>query len=456
MPWDGTELWVADVRGDGGLGPATLVAGGPQESIFQPEWSPDGILYFVSDRSNWWNLYRLRDREIEALCPMDAEFGEPQWGLGMSQYAFAGPERIVCAYEQGGFSHLALLDIAARRLEPINTPYIGISNVHTAEDRAVFTGGTAESLSAVVQLNVTSRATTVLKRAGTLTVDPCYLSRAQPIEFPTEGSRTAYAFYYPPQNCDYQAPSDERPPLVVMSHGGPTGATSATLRLAVQYWTSRGFAVLDVNYGGSTGYGRAYRERLNGQWGVVDVDDCINGARYLVERGLADPQRLAITGGSAGGYTTLCVLTFRDVFQVGTSHFGLSDLTADLEHTHKFESRYSVSMIGPYPERADLYRERSPIHYADRLRRPVLFTQGLDDKVVLPEQSEVMVEAMRRNGVPVAYLPFPGEGHGYRRAENIRRSYEAELSFYAQIFGSPLAEPIEPVVIENFAPSAKS
>jgi dipeptidyl aminopeptidase/acylaminoacyl peptidase len=285
-------------------------------------------------------------------------------------------------------------------------------------------------------------------------VDEGYLSIPRAIEFPTENGLTAHAFFYPPKNRDYEAPPGERPPLIVVSHGGPTGATTTTLKLNVQYWTSRGFGVLDVNYGGSTGYGRAYRERLNGNWGIVDVDDCVNGTRYLVERGEADGNRLIIRGGSAGGYTTLAALTFRNVFKAGASYYGVSDIEALEKDCHKFESRYNTSLVGPYPERQDLYKARSPIHFTDRLSCPIILFQGLEDKVVPPNQAEMMFEAARAKGLPVAYIPFEGEQHGFRRAENIKRSLDAELYFYSKVFGFQLAEPVEPVQIENLESQA--
>jgi dipeptidyl aminopeptidase/acylaminoacyl peptidase len=313
----------------------------------------------------------------------------------------------------------------------------------------VFLAGSPTQEMSVVQLDVASSRVEVLRSSSNVAVEARYVSSPEPIEFPTENGLTAHALFYPPRNGDYAAPSDERPPLLVKSHGGPTSAVSSALNLGIQYWTSRGIAVLDVNYGGSTGYGRAYRKRLEGQWGVVDVDDCVNGARYLVERGDVDGERLAIAGGSAGGYTTLCALTFREVFRAGASHFGVSDLEALAKETHKFESRYLDRLIGPYPERADLYRERSPISFTDRLSRPVIFFQGLEDKVVPPDQAERMVEALRAKGVPVAYLAFEGEQHGFRRAGNIRRALDAELYFYSRIFGFGLAEPVEAVPVDN-------
>jgi dipeptidyl aminopeptidase/acylaminoacyl peptidase len=449
MPWDGTELWVGELKDDGSVSGAKLVAGGLEESIFQPEWSPEGVLHFVSDRSGWWNLYRWRDGRIEPLVEMEAEFGRPQWMFGMPTYAFESPDRIVCTLGRRGTWQLATLDTTSRRLTPIETPYTEILGLRATPGRAVFLAGSPTQEMSVVQLDVASSRVEVLRSSSAVAVDPRYLSSPEPIEFPTENGLTAHALFYPPRNGDYAAPSNERPPLLVKSHGGPTSAASSVLNLGIQYWTSRGIAVLDVNYGGSAGYGRAYRKRLEGQWGIVDVDDCVNGARYLVERGDVDGERLAIAGGSAGGYTTLCALTFRDVFRAGASHFGVSDLEGLAKETHKFESRYLDRLIGPYPERADLYKERSPINFADRLSCPAIFFQGLEDKVVLPNQAERMVEALRAKGVPVAYLPFEGEQHGFRRAENISRALDAELYFYSRIFGFELAEPVEPVAINN-------
>jgi dipeptidyl aminopeptidase/acylaminoacyl peptidase len=449
MPWDGTELWVADLKADGSIEHSQHIVGETGESIFQPEWSPDGVLHFVSDRTGWWNLYCWRNQSIIPLCEKAAEFGLPQWVFGMSTYTFASPHRIICNYIEQGISHLASLDTTTGRLDPIETAYTSISQVLADAGHAIFSGGSPTEPTSIIQLDLETSHIEVLRRSSSVTIDPGYLSIPESIKFPTEHGLAAYAFFYPPQNRDYSAPSGERPPLLVMSHGGPTSAANNTLDLHIQFWTSRGIAVLDVNYGGSTGYGRDYRRRLEDQWGIVDVDDCVNGAKYLVNRGIVDGQRLMITGGSAGGYTTLCALTFRDTFKAGASYFGLSDLEADLLETHKFESRYSYRLVAPYPERRDIYHDRSPVHFTDRLSCPVIFFQGLDDKVVLPNQSELMVEALRAKHLPVAYIAFPGEGHGFRRAENIKRSLEAELYFYSRIFGFPLAGAIEPVLIEN-------
>lgn len=449
MPWDGAELWVADVQKDGSLINPVRVAGGVDESVFQPEWSPVGELHFVSDRSGWWNLYRWREGRIEALCPMKAEFGLPQWVFGMSTYDFESANRIVCAYIEQGFSKLAILDTTTGKLEKIEAPFTKIEGVRAKPGQAVFIAVSPTETASIVRFDLDNRQFETLRRSSELKIDPGYISVPQAIEFPTENGLIAHAFFYPPRNRDFIAPENERPPLLVMSHGGPTAATSPTLRLSVQYWTSRGVAVLDVNYGGSTGYGREYRERLSGQWGVVDVDDCMNGAKYLAERGLVDGDRLAITGGSAGGYTTLCALTFRDAFKAGASHYGVSDLEALEVDTHKFESRYTHKLVAPYPERADLYRERSPIHHTNQLSAPVIFFQGLEDKIVPPNQAEMMVDALRAKGLPVAYITFEGEQHGFRQAANIKRALDGELYFYSRVFGFELADKVEPVPIEN-------
>ncbi|HEX7531492.1 MAG TPA: S9 family peptidase, partial [Pyrinomonadaceae bacterium] len=450
MPWDGCELWAGEIAGDGTIANQQLVAGGLRESIFQPEWSPDGTLYFVSDRSGWWNIYRTTaELSIECVCEMEAEFGAPQWIFGLSTYAFESADRIVCAFAERGVWRLGIIDTHTGKLQRIDAPYTEISFVCAAPGRAVFRAGSPREPFSIVEMDLASRTTKVLQRASKSDIAAGFVSEPQAIEFPTENGLTAHGFYYPPKNSDFAAPNLERPLLLVKSHGGPTSAAIAVLALGIQYWTSRGVAVLDVNYGGSTGYGRAYRERLNGNWGIVDVDDCVNGARFLATRGDADGNRLMIDGGSAGGYTTLCALTFRDQFKAGASHFGVSDAEALAKETHKFESRYLDNLIGSYPERRDLYRQRSPINFTDRLSCPVIFFQGLEDKVVPPNQAEMMVAALRRKGVPVAYVAFEGEQHGFRRAENIKRSLDGELYFYSRVFKFELAEPVEPVAIEN-------
>ncbi|EAW38902.1 S9 family peptidase [Lyngbya sp. PCC 8106] len=435
MPWDGTELWLASVEADGSLINPKKIAGGQEESIFQPQWSLRGVLYFVSDRSNWWNFYRYRSGEIEPLYPIPAEFGLPQWVFGMSTYGFATPDGIICAYTEKGNCYLATLNTQSHQLQQFDIPYTTISGIKVSGGRILFIGGSSTEPSAVVRLNFSDGEMTELKRSTDLEIDTNYLSVAESIEFPTDNGQTAYGFFYPPTNKDYTAPTGEKPPLLVKSHGGPTAATSSNLSLKIQYWTSRGFAVLDVNYGGSTGYGREYRQRLKDNWGIVDVNDCANGAKYLAKKGLVDRDRMAITGGSAGGYTTLCALTFTDVFKAGASYYGVSDLEALVRDTHKFESRYLDNLIGPYPECKEIYIQRSPIHHTEGLSCPVIFFQGLEDKVVPPNQAETMVEVLKAKGLTVEYVVFPDEQHGFRKAENIKRAITDEFRFYAQVFG---------------------
>lgn len=449
MPWDGCELWVGELQSDGSIGKPVLVAGGLNESIFQPAWSPEGELYFVSDRTDWWNLYRWRDHKVEAVCPMQAEFGAPQWPLGMHTYGFASAKRIICLYTQDGYWYLAQVDTQSGGLTSIDTPCTDITGLCVRPESVTFIGSSPSLPSAIVSIDLASGRLQVVRSSSDVEIDEGYISLPQAVEYPTENGLTAHAFFYAPQNKDYKAPSNERPPLLVKTHGGPTGATSTHRNLTIQYWTSRGFAVLDVNYGGSTGYGRAYRQRLNGQWGIVDVDDAVNGAKYLVAQGLVDGKRLTIDGGSAGGYTTLAVLAFRKLFQAGASYYGVSDLEALARDTHKFESRYLDSMIGPYPARRDLYVQRSPIHAVNQIECPMILLQGLEDKVVPPNQAEAIYSAVREKGLPVAYLPFEGEQHGFRRAENIKRALDAEFYFYARVFGFKPADNIEPVHIEN-------
>jgi len=449
MPWTQTELWVGEIMKDGSVGHTERVAGGVDESIFQPEYSPDGALYFVSDRTGWGNLYRWRDGHVEPLCEMEADFGDPQWLFGMSTYAFESASRIICCYTQQGIWHLASLNTQTSELEVIKTPYTSIAFLQASPGQAVFLGGSPTEFDSVIRLDLSTRKLEALRSSSKVIVDTDYLSMPQTIDFPTEQGLTAHAFFYPPKNRDYTAPTGERPPLLVISHGGPTGATSSILNLKIQHWTSRGIAVVDVNYGGSSGYGRAYLYRLQGQWGVVDLDDCVNSAHYLIARGEIDSDRLAIRGGSAGGYTTLCALTFRNIFKAGASYYGISDLEIFVKDTHKFESHYVDWLVGSYAEHGDLYRERSAINFIERLSCPVIFFQGLDDKIVPPSQAEMMVKALREKGLPVAYIPFEGEQHGFRRAQNIKRALDAELYFYSKIFGFDLADPVEPVGIEN-------
>jgi dipeptidyl aminopeptidase/acylaminoacyl peptidase len=485
MPWDGAELCVADVEwSDIGprLGVPAIVAGRPHlgpggtsdgESVFQPRWHADGSLWFVSDRTGWWNLYRWKPPtvgasggsagEVEPRVQMEADIGVPQWVFAQSRYAFAGDGRAVFAYQSNGLDHLAVAspDGAASDL---GLPYTAIASVQASGGSVVFVGASSRAEPAVVRLALAGSSgeptgveaageAVILRPPRDLGLDAGWFSAPEPIDFPTSGGRTAHGLYYPPANPELTEPAAdaEAPPLLVFIHGGPTAAARPMLQLGIQYWTSRGFAVVDVNYGGSTGYGRDYREQLRGTWGVVDLDDCVAAARWLADQGRVDPDRLCIRGGSAGGYTTLAALAFRDTFAAGASHFGVADLEALATETHKFESRYLDGLIGPYPARRDLYIERSPIHHVDGFDRPLIVLQGLEDEVVPPNQAEMIVDALRAKGVPVAYVTFEGEQHGFRQAANIRRALDSELAFYAQVFGFdlPAAEGIEPVPVEN-------
>ena len=330
-------------------------------------------------------------------------------------------------------------------------PFTSISHLQVNHNQVLFIGGSPTQPTAIVKLDLDQNTTAILKRSSNLDIDSGYLSVPEPLVFPTANGKTAYAWYYPPQNQDYTPPLNQLPPLLVKSHGGPTAATSASFNLRIQYWTSRGFAFCDVNYGGSTGYGREYRQRLNGNWGIVDVDDCVNAAQYLVTQGKVDPDKLAISGGSAGGYTTLAALTFQDTFKAGASYYGVSDLEALARDTHKFESRYLDRLIGQYPQEQAIYQQRSPINFPDKLSCPVIFFQGLEDKIVPPNQAEMMVEALTNKKISVAYVPFEGEQHGFRRAENIKRALDGEFYFYSRIFDYQVADNIEPLEIINLS-----
>lgn len=451
MPWDGSLLWVADVAPGGALSGARVVAGGANESIVQPEWAPDGSLVFVSDASGWWNLYRLAEGEGAqpvALARMEAEFAGPQWVFGLSWYGIDVEGTIVAIAHRDGRDELWRIDGSAQQ---IDLPRTEVRDLVVADGRVAFIAGQPTEPAGVVLLDLASGDWQYLRRTSEQAADPAYVSVPEAITFPTTDGAMAHALYYPPTNPGAVAPAGELPPLVVMSHGGPTSRATSALSLEKQVFTSRGFAVVDVNYGGSNGYGREFMRRLDGSWGIVDVDDCINAARSLSARGLVDERRMAIRGGSAGGYTTLCALVFHDVFAAGASHYGVGDLEALARFTHKLESHYLDRLVGPYPDRVDVYRARSPIHFIERIKRPLIVLQGLDDRVVPPAQAEQIVAALQAARAPHAYLPFPGEGHGFRVAANITRALEAELSFYSQVFGFTLADDIAPVTVAFLA-----
>jgi dipeptidyl aminopeptidase/acylaminoacyl peptidase len=435
MPWDATSLWRAEIGPEGELQEVRRLAGSGREAIVQPHWGPDDALYFVSDGSGFWNIYRAQGDSNQPVRLMSAEFAGPAWAFGMRWYGCLGANTLLACFTQRGCWQLGRIEVARGRLERLDLPFTELSGLAIEEGRAILRAGAPDRPAAIITFDPATGHYDTLREAGEPGLEPGFLARPKPIEFESMGGRSAHAFYYPPTNAAHAGPAVSRPPLLVKSHGGPTGAASSELRLAAQFWTSRGFAVCDVNYGGSSGFGRAYRELLLGRWGEVDVEDCVSAAMRLSADGKADENRLAITGGSAGGYTTLCALTFHDVFKAGASHYGVSDLEALARDTHKFESRYLDRLVGPYPEAAELYRARSPIHHVERLSCPIIFFQGLEDAIVPPNQAEAMVDALRQKGIPVAYLAFEGEQHGFRKAQTIQTVLNAELAFYGKVFG---------------------
>ena len=435
MPWDATSLFVMPWSVSEPAGPARLVAGGEGESVFQPRFSPQGHLTFVSDRSGWWNLYQCRGDRVESLCPREEEFGLPQWVFGLSRYAFISEQEILCAHGRPGQMELSRLDVDSGVLRSLGLGYRDYGGLQVKGDRACLIADRFDHPAAIAVLDLKQGGVREVAQSTSSPLDPGLCVVPQAIEFESADGRVAYGWYYAPRRSDRSAPKGERPPLLVKSHGGPTAAAHPGLDPRMQFWVDRGIAVVDVDYGGSSGYGRAYRNALDGNWGVVDVEDCSAAALHLASQGEVDRNRLAISGGSAGGYTTLCALTFTDVFAAGASHYGIGDLEALAQETHKFESRYLDGLVGPYPQDKALYRSRSPIHFPDRLSCPVIFFQGLEDEIVPPGQAEAMVEALAQQGIPHAYVPFEGEQHGFRRAENISAALEGELYFYGQIFG---------------------
>lgn len=451
MPWDGTYLWVAGFSNQSIID-ASRVAGGDTESVFQPHWSPSGDLYFVSDNTNWWNIYRLKisktndqlnneELNSESVCPMDAEFGLPLWQFGMTRYAFVDVNTIVASYSESGTEKLASIDVRSGKLTNLPRPHSGYSSLRADNGEICYIAQSSIDFPSVYRGSM--EAEQLICSSSSIDIAKDNYSLAKPVTFPTGGGAEAYGLFYKPVHADYQGQENELPPLVVMIHGGPTSATSDGLSFKIQYWTNRGFAVLDVNYRGSTGFGRRYRDALKTQWGIADVEDCDYGVRYLIEKGLVDKNRVTIRGGSAGGFTVLAALAATDTFKAGTSLYGVTDLTALAADTHKFEARYLDSLIGPYPEEKVLYEQRSPSNHAGSITVPVLFLQGSEDKVVPPGQAELMIDKLKDNGLPVAYLLFEGEGHGFRKSETIKRALEAELGFYGSVFGFEPADDVE-------------
>ncbi|OUS09733.1 hypothetical protein A9Q89_12670 [Gammaproteobacteria bacterium 53_120_T64] len=459
MPWQGSELWLASLSDEGLLASPKKLAGSCDESIFQAQWSPAGELYFVSDRSEWWNLYRCTSTDdgkhgSEAICPQPVEFATPLWTLGMSTYGFCTDGKLAACYTQDGCWHLGLIEKHSKSLNTFELPFTQISALLSRGQRVWFIAASPSQSGCLVELDTRTGEYQIIHHFPALPIAADNYAQPQAVTFSTSscitsGSSTsdneeAHGFYYAPCNTAYSPhTADEKPPLLVLCHGGPTGATSTGFNLKIQFWTSRGFAVLDVNYRGSTGYGRTYRQALDGAWGIKDVDDVVAGAQHLIKQGLADPERIMIRGGSAGGYTVLAALAFHDLFKAGASYYGIGDLETLARDTHKFESRYLDTLVGPYPAEQALYQQRSPINHIDKLNCPVIFFQGLDDKVVPPQQAEAMVESLEAKGLKVKYVPFSGEGHGFRQAENTERALLEELQFYSEVFGFDLPAPAD-------------
>lgn len=448
MPWDQTSLHLARYNRAGELENSRVVAGGNDESVVQPVWSPKGTLYYLSDKDGWWNLYRWTGEE-EKVVRKKAELGKPQWQFGISTYDFASPDRLVFSYTEGGRWFVSEKNIKSGETEDYDIPFTQITYLKAEGDDLWFIGGGPKNPMGVRHYSRSSGEINTVRKSTPLEVDEGFISSAREIDYLSDGGEEVHGFYYQPKNRDYKGPDSEKPPLIVISHGGPTSFSGDDLSEEIQYWTTRGVAVLDVNYRGSTGYGRDYREKLKGNWGLIDVEDCASGAEYLVEKGKADPERLIIRGGSAGGYTTLASLTFRDLFDAGASYYGVSDPAELTKNTHKFESRYLESLIGPYPEKEDVYAGRSPINHVEGLSAPVAFFQGGEDRVVPPEQAETMYKSLLERGVPTAYLEFEGEQHGFRKEENLAKALEAELYFYSQVFGFEAEIEGEGLDIEN-------
>jgi dipeptidyl aminopeptidase/acylaminoacyl peptidase len=471
MPWDGTELWRAELllpseecvaSANMGAGRPRLdsrqkVAGGPNESVVEPSWDSAGRLHFVSDRSGWWNIYRCDERaaggatQPRPLHTLEAEFAKPHWVFGDRHYDHLGDGRIAAVYGIAGIDHFGIIDPEGGSLQELATGLTSMGHLCAAGGAVWMTAGGPRAGNAIVAVAPATGRPTVVRAGSTLNLDPDLISEPQPISFPTTGGAIAHALYYPPRNPAFSGPADARPPLVVDVHGGPTSAAEARLVLETQFWTSRGFGYVDVNYGGSSNYGRAYRERLKGKWGIVDVEDSIACARYLADRGEIDGERAAIRGGSAGGFTTLTALVFHDFFATGASYFGVAALEEFVGETHKYEARYLDGLLGPWPEARQIYHDRSPVNFADRTSRPILLLQGLEDAIVPPAQAEVFVAALEAKGLPYAYLAFEGEQHGFRRSQNIARALEAELAFYGAVLGFTPADQLPPLEIHNGA-----
>lgn len=448
MSFDCTTLHVADLDEQGELVNIQSIVR-PGVSILEPKWSPDGRLYFAADVAGWWNICRLTDGDIEVVCEQQAEFSAPQWELGISTFHFISAEEILTAYNLTGVWYLGKINTASGELENIETEFTLISDLKAKDGLACFFASSPTRPLSIVKMDLTTLEQEVVCQSQEIDIPDGYCSIPETIEFSNSEGDKVYGFLYPPTNAEYTAPEGDKPPLVIFNHGGPTHSSTATLDPRIQYWTSRGFVVGEVNYGGSTGYGTAYRRRLKGRWGELEVDDLVSAGRYLVKNNLADPEKTVIFGSSAGGYNVLNVVCHSNFYKVGVDVYGLSDLGAFVEKTHKFESHYMDTLVGPYPEAKDIYDQRSPINKVENIATPLLVFQGLDDRIVLPHQAELIVEELKKTSVPVAYIGYEGEQHGFRKAESLINFMQSQQYFFSVILGIEPADNLPPIDIYN-------
>ncbi len=448
MPWDSTQLFVATVSEQGGVSPPICIAGGAKESAIFPQWLPNGHLLFASDRSGWWNLYCWNGQDVRPITDAQAEFAVPPWTLGCRPFIPLSNAQAAAIMTTEEGQSLVIVDLASGAIRKVSTAFTTFAPWLTQYGGQIACiASHAQTAPAVVVIDPHTGIHEVLHRSSTLELPTSVLAQPEHLTYEVPEGETIHAFYYPPTNGAYRGPDGATPPLRIVCHGGPTSSATIGFNLSNQFWTSRGYALLDVNYRGSSGYGRSYREVLYGAWGKTDVDDCCAGAEVLTRAGQVDAGRLIIAGGSAGGFTALAALTFRETFAAGASYYGITDLELLLKDTHKFESHYLERLVGPYPAAQALFRERSPLYHADQLTRPVILFQGLDDKVVPPDQAEQLVENLRARRILHSYVTFPGEGHGFRKAENVSRAFACELSFFSQILRIPLSEEIEHIPV---------
>ncbi|WP_420884228.1 prolyl oligopeptidase family serine peptidase [Shewanella chilikensis] len=454
MPWDNTQLWLGDLNRKGQLTNIRQIAPERKGALMQPLFSPNGVLYFIADYDNWWNLYRLDAKgDIEQVTQLKAEIGGPAWKLGQHAYAFENENTLIASFNKEGDAGLLRLDLQTGVIEVLAADFADIKQVVQGADGVYFVGSRPTPERGIYK--VSGRGTELVYAPKICGLDPRYISRAVNVEFTTKGGDKAHGYFYPPVNGDYQPLPDTRPPLLMMLHGGPTASANRAYDSAIQYWTSRGFAVFELNYRGSTGFGRQYRQSLYGNWGKADVEDAVWAAGFLVDQGWVNAEKLAIRGGSAGGLSVLSALAFHDKFKAGVSYFGISDIEVLGKETHKFESRYLDQLIGPYPEMKAVYRERSPLYHLQGFNEPLLLLQGLEDKVVPPSQSQHIYKALKDKGVPTAFIGIEGEGHGFRQPHNKILALESELVFYGMVFDFTPAGTLPALKLDNAAALAR-